>query len=362
MDSLIRLHILLVDDKPTNLAVLEDLLDDAGYEAVHSIGDPRQVMPYLASHSVDLVLLDIRMPYLSGLDLLQQMQAYFSHEPQAMPPVMVLTAESDELTREQALRLGARDFLGKPFLHWEVLLRVENLLRVRQYYRSTRARAAELEHALSRRERELQQAQLEIVRRLAQAAEFRDNETGMHVERMSRMAQLLARLAGCDDDFCAMLLHASSLHDLGKIGIPDAILLKPGRLEDDEMRIMREHARIGQRILSNHPSALMEMASVIAVTHHEKWDGGGYPEGLAGEAIPLSGRICALVDVFDALCSERPYKKAWSESDAAALIAREAGRHFDPALVALFLQHLPEFQAIRLANPDLIAAGELQYI
>ncbi|SEI41765.1 putative two-component system response regulator [Allopseudospirillum japonicum] len=345
--------ILIVDDNPANLALLEDVLYEAGYDVVTSLSDPREVMPLIRSTtSIDLILLDIRMPHLSGIQVLEQLSAHYEQDPGAMPPVIVLTAQTDEQTRQQALSAGARDFLTKPFAHWEVELRIRNHLNARAHYNQNRLYSQHLESLVTERTHEVKETQLEIVRRLARAGEYRDNETGMHVIRMSKMCQQLAKLAQCDDDFCEMILFASPLHDLGKIGIPDAILLKPGRLTEDEFKIMRQHAQIGHDILKDHPAPLLQMAARIAITHHEKWDGSGYPHQLAGEDIPLEGRISAICDVFDALMSERPYKKAWPEAKAVQLLKDEAGRHFDPHLVALFLDHLESMQQIRAQYAD----------
>jgi putative two-component system response regulator len=204
-----------------------------------------------------------------------------------------------------------------------------------------------LEQKVRERTRELEETRMEIIRRLGRAAEYRDNETGLHIIRMSKFSQILGQATGMSDQDSGMLLNASPMHDIGKIGIPDSILLKPGKLDADEWEIMKTHSSIGAKILSGHPSELMQMAREIALTHHEKWDGSGYPGGLSGEEIPLSGRIVALADVFDALTSERPYKKAWAVDDAVSFIKENSGKHFDPTLVELFIDRLDEIIEVR---------------
>jgi putative two-component system response regulator len=266
--------------------------------------------------------------------------------------VLVLTAQNDDETKLRALEKGAKDFVTKPFHQAEVLHRVRNLLEVRLLYNKQRDINEMLEDNVRRRTRELEETRLEIVHRLGRAGEFRDNETGMHVIRMSKSCELLALKAGLSGAEADLLLHASPMHDLGKIGIPDAILLKPGAFTPEEWEIMKSHTTIGGEILSGSGSKLMAMAYEIAVSHHEKWDGGGYPAGLRGTAIPLSGRIAALCDVFDALTSSRPYKEAWSLEKAAGYIRDNAGRHFDPGLTAHFLDILPQVIEIRQAYAD----------
>jgi len=216
-----------------------------------------------------------------------------------------------------------------------------------------------LEKRVQERTQELFQTQLEIIKRLGLAAEYRDNETGLHIVRMSQISALLAKAAGLDDVEAEMVLNASPMHDIGKIGIPDHILLKPGKLNSEEWVTMQTHTTIGARILSGHHSSLLEMACEIALTHHEKWDGSGYPKGLKGNDIPLTGRIVALADVFDALTSERPYKHAWTARDAVTLIKEDSGKHFDPRLVEQFLSLLPEIVAIKEKYAEPVPADSL---
>ncbi len=225
--------------------------------------------------------------------------------------------------------------------------RERRLRDVHQALRLTEEQKILLEGVVEQRTRDLRDSQLQIVQRLGRAAEFRDNETGHHILRMSHMAALLARAIGWGPEECELMLHASPMHDLGKIGISDQILLKPGRLTEEERRIMETHTLIGGHILAGSRSDLLELAREIALTHHEKWDGTGYPNGLQGEAIPISGRITALADVFDALTSERPYKKAWSEDEACQYLREQAGKHFDPQLTQRFLGLIPQIREIQ---------------
>lgn len=342
--ELFDMKIFIIDDEPVNVLLLQRLLEGHGYLNVHGTTDPRAGLAMLQQESYDLVLLDLRMPHMDGFQLLAAMDVM---EPSCQAPVLVLTAQTDMPTRIRALEMGARDFLNKPIDRLEVLSRIRNLLEVRLMHTRLQEQNALLEGKVRERTHELAASRLEVVRRLGRAAEYRDNETGLHIIRMSKMSAALAHRAGLPSDECELILNASPMHDIGKIGIPDAILLKPGRLTADEWEIMRTHTTIGAEILSGHDSTLMNMARAIALHHHEKWDGSGYPCGLADEDIPLPARIIAIADVFDALTSERPYKKAWPVSQALDEIDHLAGRHFDPELVYLFKEILPEVRQIR---------------
>lgn len=343
-------RILIVDDNPTNVELLEDMLYDDGYDDVESTTDPRQVCTMVAEGQFDLVLLDIRMPHMNGIQVMEALKQQLGDE---FLPVLVLTAQTDQATRLAALEAGARDFLTKPFAQWEVLLRIRNMLESRIYYKNQRLRADDLEARVRERTTELRQSQRQIVQCLGRAGEYRDNETGAHVMRMSRSCQLLAQQVGMDAQAAEMLMLASTMHDVGKIGIPDQILLKPGRLTDEERSIMERHVTIGADIVMNFTRApILEVARSVILHHHEKWDGSGYPHGLIGSAIPVEGRIAAVCDVFDALTSSRPYKQAWSVERAMSLLHEEAGSHFDPRLVSAFEQILPQVLQLRDELPD----------
>lgn len=332
-------RILLVDDEPANLKLLDKMLYHEGYTGLVSIQDPRQVLPEYLKSPVDLILLDINMPYLNGYEVMDQLQQL--NDP-LLPPIIVLTAQAGRDFLMKALTSGARDFISKPFDRYELLARVRNLLDAHQSLRMTHQQNEILEELVQQRTKEVVKSRLEVVRRLGRAAEYRDNETGQHVLRMSHTCALLAKGIGLSSEQCETILHASPMHDIGKIGISDTILLKPGRLTPEERAIMETHVAIGADILAGAETELLEVARIIALTHHEKWDGSGYPNRLAGEVIPLEGRITAIADVFDALTSKRPYKEAWPVDQAVANLKENAGLHFDPALVEVFLSILPE--------------------
>ncbi|MDH5484512.1 MAG: response regulator [Gammaproteobacteria bacterium] len=343
--------ILLVDDEAANIKLLERILAMSGFTSVVSTQDPRQVLAMYLEHAPDIILLDLNMPHMDGYDVLDQLHQQVDTD---LPPILVLTAQYMQEHRQKAFDKGASDYVTKPFDTSELLSRVSNLLEVHLFHKLIKDQNQMLEQKVEERTRELRKAhkqihdsRLQIVRRLGRAAEYRDNETGLHIIRMSKMASLLARAAGMDEAAADLVLNASPMHDIGKIGIPDNILLKPGKFEADEWEIMKTHAQIGADILSGDDSPLLSMAREIALTHHEKWDGSGYPNGLRGEDIPLVGRITALADVFDALTSERPYKKAWTVEDALNLIREQSGKHFDPALVEAFEELLPEIIKIK---------------
>ena len=344
-------RILVVDDERSNLILMERMLRAEGYANLVLIQDPRDFLAVYREEPPDLILLDIRMPHISGFDLIEQIAAL--QDPLA-PPILVLTAQHSRDYLLRALQAGARDFIGKPFDRAEVVARVRNMLDVHLAHRMTLGQKDVLERIVRERTHEIRSTRLQVVQRLGRAAEYRDNETGRHILRMSHTSALIARQAGWDEAQCEMMLHASPMHDVGKIGIPDAILLKPGKLTPEEWRIMQSNTRIGGDILSGDDSGLLRLAREIALTHHEKWDGSGYPEGLAGESIPLSGRIVALADVFDALTSERPYKRAWPVEEALQWIRDNTGSHFDPGLTAHFFHLLDQILAIRarFADPE----------
>jgi putative two-component system response regulator len=332
-----RKRILIVDDQAANLSVMRQILkDDYDLSFAKSGEDALSTMTKVTP---DLVLLDVMMPGMDGYSVRQHMT-----ENPALSgiPVIFCTAMSDANDEARGLALGAVDYITKPVVPAIVKLRVRNQLAL-----------ADQRWDLARQVREanksLLESRLHTLQILGRAAEFKDNETGLHVIRMSHYSRLIAESVGWDEDACDLLFNAAPMHDIGKIGTPDAILTKPGRLDDEERVIMNEHARIGAEIIGDQASSspLLKMAQRIALAHHEKWDGSGYPEGLAGEDIPIEARIVAIADVFDALTSKRPYKEAWPVDKALALIKEESGRHFDPGLVALFLTQLDRVEVIR---------------
>jgi putative two-component system response regulator len=330
-----RPRLLLVDDEPTNLQVLRGILQ-ADYRLLYA-RDGATALKLAREEHPDLVLLDVMMPGLSGHEVCQLLH---SAPETCRIPVIFVTALSDAGDEAQGFELGAVDYIAKPVSPPVVRARVRT-------------------HLSLVRMDELKASRLEIVQRLGRAAEYKDNETGQHVLRMSHYAQQLALAVGMAPREAEELLHAAPMHDVGKIGIPDHILLKPGALTAEEWTVMRSHTTIGADIIGQHASGLLQLAARIALAHHEKWDGSGYPHGLAGEEIPLEARIVAIADVFDALTSVRPYKKAWSIDDAVALLQRDAGKHFDPALVPAFIGILPQVLAIRarFSEVPLLAAA-----
>lgn len=341
--------IFLVDDELVNLKLLQRTLNVEGYKNLVTIQDPRQFLSQYHDNKPALILLDINMPHIDGFGILEQLNEL---QDETAPPVIVLTAQYGREFLIKALQNGARDYVTKPFERIELLMRVKNHLGAHLDHVQVHDKKAHLEEIVSQRTKELRQTRLQVVQRLGMAAEYRDEETGNHILRMSHSAKMLAQAIGWDDYQCDLILHASPMHDIGKIGIPDNVLLKPGKFEPDEWEIMKTHSAIGARILSGDDSDLMTMAQDIALRHHEKWDGSGYPNGLAGEDIPESARICAICDVFDALTSVRPYKKAWSVEDAVKLLEDSKEQHFEGRLVDAFLQNLDRVLAIRQQFSD----------
>jgi putative two-component system response regulator len=317
--------ILIVDDELANVRFLEIILHEAGYHNIYSTTDARQALSLFQSIKPDLLLLDLSMPYLDGFAVMKQV--HDDADPNV--PILVLTADSTVATRHRALSEGAKDFLAKPLDAVEVLLRLRNLLEGRFQH-------VLLEQKVWERTKDLEKAQLETLQRLALAAEYRDDDTGTHTKRVGHTARHLSLALGWTPERADLLARAAPLHDVGKIGVPDSILLKPAKLTDEEFATMKRHTVIGAGILSGSSSPWLHLAEEIALSHHERWDGGGYPAHLAGDSIPISGRIVALADVFDALTHERPYKKAWTIADAVAEIDSQSGRQFDPDVIAAF--------------------------
>jgi len=342
--EILQANILIVDDEPANVKLLQKTLEHKGYQNIQATTDSRDVEQLCTETEFDAFLLDIRMPHIDGFGIMEMLSKHFVND---YMPVLVLTAQTDRDTRLKALDSGAKDFLTKPFDQLEALTRIYNLLEVRLMHKKTRIQNIVLEEKVKQRTEELYETRREVINRLGLAAEYRDNETGNHIIRMSRYSQLLALEYGLSSKQAEIILNAAPMHDIGKIGIPDSVLLKPGKLDADEWKTMQTHVSIGAEILSGHPSHLMEAARIIALHHHEKWDGSGYPAGLKGESISIEGRICAIADVFDALLSERPYKKPWSIENTLALIEEQAGKHFDPQLAPLMRKILPDVLKIK---------------
>ena len=332
--------ILIVDDSPVNIDILKGVLGDeynikAATNGEVALKIARNLRP-------DLILLDIMMPEMDGYEVCSWLKANI--ETQNIP-VIFITAKDKPMDETHGFEVGAVDYITKPISPPVVLARVRTHLALHDQNQ-------ELERLVKERTKELLETQLEVIRRLGRAAEYRDDETGMHVIRMSNYAYEIALEIGLDKQEAELILNVVPMHDVGKIGIPDAILLKPGKLTPEEWEIMKKHTEYGARIIGDHPSKILKAAKIVALTHHEKWDGTGYPNGLAGEDIPLIGRICAVADVFDALTSKRPYKEAWDIEKAVNLILEEKGKHFDPILVDAFEKVLPSIIKIKEQYPD----------
>jgi putative two-component system response regulator len=323
-----RPRLLLVDDEPANLHVLREILQ-ADYHLAFA-RDGRRALELVAADPPDLILLDVMMPGLTGFEVCERLQAAPAT---ARIPVIFVTALGDAVDETRGFDAGGVDYLTKPVSPPVVRVRIRNHLRLV-------------------RVEELRATRLAIVQCLGVAAEYKDDETGQHVIRMSHYSHVLARAAGLGEAMADEILNAAPMHDVGKIGIPDAILRKPGKLDAEEWKVMASHVEIGVRIIGEHSSGLLAMARRIALYHHEKWDGSGYPQGLSGADIPIEARIVAVADVFDALTSERPYKRAWPVEEAVDLLRRESGRHFDPGLIELFIERLPDILEIRARWTD----------
>jgi len=332
--SLTASRILIIDDQSSNVLLLEGILEEEDYNAYRSITDSRQALPVFLEYRPDLILLDLQMPYMDGFEVMHQLQACV---PSSISlPILVLTADITPETKRQALAEGATDFLTKPFDPTEVILRIKNLLRTRALHLQLQDQNQLLEQKVRERTAELEETQVEILERLALAAEYRDDDTGEHTRRVGRTSAQIAQALGLPEAQVELIRRAAPLHDVGKIAIPDAILLKPGKLTVEEFEQMKTHTTLGAKMMSGGRFPLLQLAEEIALTHHECWDGTGYI-GLRGESIPIAGRIVSVADVFDALTSTRPYKDAWPLSDAIEEIQQQSGQQFDPRVVEAFL-------------------------
>jgi putative two-component system response regulator len=329
-------RILIVDDQEPNVRLLESILRRAAdYTHVKSTTDPLDVPALYTEFQPDVILLDLHMPNWDGFRVLEELKRLIPHG--SYLPILVLTADITADAKQRALANGAKDFLTKPFDPTEVLLRTRNLLETRVLHSELRQQNHALEDKVRERTRDLERAHLEVLERLALAAEYRDDATGQHARRVGQVSGLLARALRLPQELVVLIRRAAPLHDVGKIGIPDDILLRRGPLTPAELELMKSHTTIGANILSGGRFPLLRLAEEIALTHHERWDGTGYPRGLRGEAIPLSGRIVAIADAFDALTHERPYQDAKPVEQAVTELQRCAGAQFEPRIVDAFL-------------------------
>ncbi|NRB40593.1 MAG: response regulator [Pseudomonadales bacterium] len=329
--------ILIVDDIPSNLESLKAVLKPT-YRVITASNGNAALDIAFKEDKPDMILLDIIMPAMDGYEVFQQLKA----NPATAPiPIILISAKDSQIDEAQGFELGAVDFITKPINPRRVLARVAAQMAL---YNQSR----ELELMVKTRTAELEQTQLAVISLLGRASEFKDNETGSHVTRMSHYARLLAEaIAGESNCWTQNIFHAAPMHDVGKIGVPDAILLKAGPLNPQEWAIMKKHPSFGAAIIGDHETPLLKLSKEIALTHHEKWDGSGYPQGLKGEAIPISGRIVAIADVFDALTTERPYKNAWSVEKSVTYLEEQSGSHFDAELVTLFIENMPDILEIK---------------
>jgi two-component system response regulator RpfG len=339
---------LIVDDQSTSRDILEELVSAMDSQiAAEAFASPVEALAWATSNAPDLVLTDYKMPLMDGIEFTRRLRML---HPEV--PVVMVTAMEDRAIRYQAFEVGVSDFLIKPVDHVECRARCRNLLELHHHQQLLKDRAKWLEQRVAEATREIQSREQETLLRLAKAGEYRDEGTGNHVLRMAKYSGLIASTLGLPREECGLIEVAAPMHDIGKIGIPDSILLKPGKLDGNEWRIMQTHARIGYEILKDSPSKYLHLGAVIALGHHEKFDGSGYPSGLRGEEIPLTARIVAVADTFDALVTERPYKHAWSVDNATDYIRRERGKHFDPECADAFLLRLDDVRRIHRALLD----------
>lgn len=357
--------IMIVDDEELVIRVVQRFLGSEGYSNFITIVDPRQALNMMRVEQPDVVLLDVNMPHVTGLEILKERQFIKSLR---ATPFIILSASSDAETKQLALELGATDFLAKPVDKSDLTLRVQNSLIVKRHFDNLSNHAEELERQVRMRTRQLEKSREQVIRVLARAAEFRDNETGEHVIRVGAYCEVIAEQLGMPENYCKQIGLAAQLHDVGKIAIPDAVLLNPNKLSRDEFEVMKRHCELGCQIMKpmadeemhmikdqdpsssvvdDADSPLLNMASVIARTHHEKWDGTGYPNGLKGDQIPLEGRITCVADVYDALCSDRPYKVAFPVKKSLEIMLSERGTRFDPTVLDAFLERIADIEKIR---------------
>ena len=328
--------ILIVDDTPKNIQVVSSLLGKEGYSLGFAT-DGKKALEAVANKEYDLILLDVMMPILDGFETCKVLK---SNPLTASIPIIFLTAKVEEESITKGFSLGGVDYITKPFNSSELLARVKTHLKLKSYQSS-------LEKEVSSLTKEIIETQKEVVFTMGAIGETRSKETGNHVRRVAEYSKLLALHIGFDLKEVELLKEASPMHDIGKVGIPDSILNKPGSFEPDERKVMQTHAELGYEMLKYSQRPILKAAAIVAIEHHEKWDGSGYPKGLSGENIHIYGRITAVADVFDALGSDRCYKKAWDDEKIFKLFKEESGKHFDPQLVEIFLNNLPEFLEIR---------------
>jgi len=370
--------IMIIDDEDLVLKVVRRFLSADGYTSFVTLTDPRRALEAISCEQPDVVLMDVSMPHVTGIDLLKVRQKTVSLQ---HIPFIILSANCEKQTKREALKLGATDFLSKPVDPSDLTVRVQNALTVKRHHDHLINYAAKLEKQVRIRVEQIEKSREKIIHCLARAAEFRDNETGEHVIRVGKYCYVIAEQLGFAPSYCREIELAAQLHDVGKIGIPDSVLLNPGKLSRDEFEIMkthcglgtqimeplanssgqrvRSHADMGGFIMESVDSPMLELAAIIARTHHEKWDGTGYPNQIKGENIPIEGRICCVADVYDALCSERPYKPKFPIKKCLEIMLSERGTRFDPDVLDAFFDRIAEIEAIRKKYGDVEKVKEI---
>jgi putative two-component system response regulator len=346
----------IIDVNESNQKVYSTILSRIGSVETKSFTSAGAALVWCNKHEHDLVILDYRMGPADEMDGLDFVREYNKARPGGQTPIVMLTAEKEREVRHRALEAGASDFLTKPADPVEFLARVRNLLALRESRKKLETYAESLAEDVRRATKEIADREQETINRLTRAAEFRDSETGLHIVRMGKYAEVLGRALDLDRNDQRLLLLATPMHDIGKVATPDYVLLKEGPLDPDEWEIMKKHARAGHDILVGSSSKVLQLAALIALRHHERWDGGGYPDGLQGTQIPLAARIAAVSDVFDALISKRPYKRAWTLDEAFTVIKKSSGTHFDPMIVDAFVRNWDEMVEISNRFTDSHAA------
>ena len=344
------MKILIVDDEAVNREFIKFVFKDTGLEVIEA-ANGEEALRVIEKEKPDVILLDIIMPGVLGYEVCKKVKS----NPETMHiPIIMLTALGDSVSKTKALELGADEYITKPFDKNELILRVRNMIKIKKYYELIKDYNQVLEEEVRKKTfeikeayKKLDEAYLELVYRLGRAAEYRDDETGEHAKRVGKMCAVLAKALGMDEENVKIIEYASPLHDIGKIGIPDSILLKPGKLTDEEFEIMKRHTIIGAKILEGSEYPVLKAAAIIALTHHERWDGSGYPKGLKGEEIPIEGRICGIIDVFDACTSFRVYRAAMGISETLQLIREGKGTLFDPKIVDAFFSCIKEIIKVK---------------
>ena len=380
-DFVRQAKVMIIDDEMLVIKVVKRYLSAEGYANFVTVNDSRQALEKIWEEQPDVILSDIHMPEVSGLDILRARQ---KNAKLTSIPVLILSGSSGDKVMREALELGATYFLAKPVDPYALSLRVQNALIVKSHHDHLASYALDLEEQVSRRVKQLEDSREQIVHCLARAAEYRDNETGEHIIRVGKYCRVIAEELGFPEKYCREIELGAQLHDVGKIGIPDSILLNPGRLTSEEFDVMKAHCGVGLGIMEplsqqdgervrSHASSggfimetvdspMLQLAASIARTHHEKWDGTGYPEKLAGEAIPIEGRICCVADVFDALCSERPYKPKFPLKKCLEIMLSERGTRFDPKVLDAFFARFAEIEEIRQTYNDQTTVEKIQQL